>query len=59
MFVGDLLPAAAMATGIADCIEGGAFELYLPDMKPIVEMKTSDAQGFFAGVVDFARSRRP
>jgi short-subunit dehydrogenase len=58
MFVGDLLPAEAMAAGIADCIEGDVFELYLPDMKPIVEMKTSDAQGFFAGVVDFARSQR-
>jgi short-subunit dehydrogenase len=57
-FGGDLLPAADMAAGIADCIEGDAFELYLPDMKPIVEMKTSDAQGFLGGVADFARSQR-
>jgi short-subunit dehydrogenase len=58
LFVGDLYPAADMATGIADAIEGDCFELYLPDMKPIVEMKTSDAQGFLGGVVDFARSQR-
>jgi short-subunit dehydrogenase len=59
MFVGDLLPAADMAAGIADAIGGDRFELYLPDMKPIVEMKTSDAQGFLGGVVDFARSQHP
>ena len=58
MFVGDLLPAAEMAAGIADAIEGDRFELYLPDMKPIVEMKTSDAQSFLGGVVDFAKSQR-
>jgi short-subunit dehydrogenase len=57
-FGGDLFPAADMAAGIADCIEGDAFELYLPDMKPIAEMKTSDAQGFLSGVADFARSQR-
>jgi short-subunit dehydrogenase len=58
LFVGDLLPAADMAAGIADCIEGDRFELYLPDLRPIVEMKTKDAQGFFAGIVDFARTQR-
>jgi short-subunit dehydrogenase len=58
LFVGDLFPADEMASGIADCIEGDRFELYLPDMKPIVEMKTSDAQGFLGGVVEFARSQR-
>lgn len=54
---GDLLPAADMAAGIADAIEGDAFELYLPDLKPIVEMKTSHAEGFLAGVVELARSQ--
>jgi short-subunit dehydrogenase len=58
MFVGDLFPAEAMAAGIADAIEGDTFELYLPDMKPIVEMKTSDALGFLGGVADFARQQR-
>jgi short-subunit dehydrogenase len=58
MFVGDLLPAADMAAGIADCVEGDRFELYLPDMKPIVEMKTADVQGFLGGVVDFAKAQR-
>lgn len=58
LFVGDLEPAANLATGIIDAIEGDRFEHYLPDMKPIVEMKTSDADGFFRGIVDFARSQR-
>lgn len=58
LFVGDLYPAQDLATGIADCIEGDQFELYLPDMKPIVEMKTSDAQGFLGGIVELAKTQR-
>lgn len=58
MFVGELFPAIDMAAGIADAIEGDRFELYLPDMLPIVEMKTSDVHGFLGGVVEFARSQR-
>jgi short-subunit dehydrogenase len=40
----------SVAEGIIAAIEGDAFEHYLPDMKAIVEMKTSDAGGFLAGV---------
>jgi short-subunit dehydrogenase len=57
-FGGDLFPAADLAAGIADCIEGDRFELYLPDMKAIAEMKTSDAQGFLGGLADFVRAQR-
>jgi short-subunit dehydrogenase len=56
MFVGELFPAEEMAAGIADCIEADAFELYLPDLRPIVEMKTSDPQAFFASVVELTKS---
>ena len=40
----------SVAEGIVAAIEGEEFEHYLPDMKAIVEMKTSDVDGFLAGV---------
>ncbi len=42
--------AESVAEGIIAAIEGDQFEHYLPDMKAIIEMKTSDADGFLAGV---------
>jgi hypothetical protein len=42
-----------VAEGIVAAIEGDAFEHYLPDMKAIAEMKTSDVEGFMAGVIAF------
>ena len=54
LFEGPFEPPETVATGIIDAIEGGAFEHYLPDMKPIAEMKTSDIDGFLAGVIAFA-----
>jgi short-subunit dehydrogenase len=43
-------PPEDVAAGIIAAIEGDQFEHYLPDMKAIVEMKTSDVGGFLAGV---------
>ena len=43
-------PPEDVAAGILAAIEGDEFEHYLPDMKAIVEMKTSDVGGFLAGV---------
>jgi short-subunit dehydrogenase len=54
LFEGPFEPPETVATGIIDAIESGAFEHYLPDMKPIAEMKTSDIDGFLAGVIAFA-----
>jgi short-subunit dehydrogenase len=54
VYDGPLAPAADVAAGIAAAIEGDRFEHYLPDMKPIVEMKTSDVDGFLAGVIAFS-----
>src|SRR5690606_38777410 len=43
---GPFEPADTVAAGIVDAIEGERFEHYLPDMQPIVEMKTSDVDAF-------------
>ena len=58
VFEGPFEPAETVAAGIIDAIEGDAFEHYLPDMKPIVEMKTSGIDDFFAGVIAFAAEQR-
>ena len=36
---------------MADAIESDAFEHYLPDMKAVVEMKTSDIDAFMLGMI--------
>jgi short-subunit dehydrogenase len=51
-------PAESVARAIVDAVEaalagGGSFETYVPDLKPIVELKTSDADAYLAGAVAF------
>ena len=58
LYDGELEPAENVAAGIVAAIEGPDFEHYLPDMKAIVEMKTTDADGFFAATIDFANAQR-
>ncbi len=58
LFTGPFEPAETVAAGIIDAIEGERFEHYLPDMQPIVEMKTTDIDGFFAGTIAFAAEQR-
>jgi short-subunit dehydrogenase len=41
---------SGIARGIADAIDSETFEHYLPDMKAVVEMKTSDVDGFMVGM---------
>jgi short-subunit dehydrogenase len=53
-YAGELAPAEEVAAGIVEAIEGEQFEHYLPDLKAIVEFKTSDLDGYIAGVVAFA-----
>jgi short-subunit dehydrogenase len=43
---GPKVPAGEVATGIADAIDGEAFESYLPDMRAIVEYKTANIDEF-------------
>jgi short-subunit dehydrogenase len=56
---GPLEPPSTVATAIADAIEGDAFEVYSPDMRGVVEWKTSDIDAYLAGVAEFARTARP
>ncbi len=39
-------------------IEGDVFEHYLPDMKPVVEMKTQAVDNFMTGAIAFGRARK-
>ena len=51
---GPFEPPATVAEGIIAAIQGDAFEHYLPDMKAIVELKTSAIDDFLASVIAFA-----
>jgi len=57
LYEGPLTPAEDMAAAIAAAIDGDKLETYLPDMKPIVEIKTADPDGFIAGMVEMARQQ--
>lgn len=50
LYTGPFTPAADAARGIVDCIDSDKMEHYIPDLKAIVEMKTSDIDMFFAGM---------
>ena len=55
---GPLEPPATVADAIADAVEQGTFEVYSPDLRGVVEFKTTDAEAFLAGVADMARQSR-
>jgi len=57
LYDGPLEPAETVGAGIIDAIEGDRFEHYLPDMKGLVEWKTSAIDEFMAGTVAFADER--
>jgi len=46
----------SIAEGIVAAIEGETFEHYLPDMKPFVDAKQADIEGFMAGAVAWVKS---
>jgi short-subunit dehydrogenase len=50
LYDGPKEPPSEIAEGIADAIDSDTFEHYLPDMKAIIEMKTSDIDGFMVGM---------
>ncbi|HXW32568.1 MAG TPA: SDR family NAD(P)-dependent oxidoreductase [Acidimicrobiales bacterium] len=58
LYDGPKVSAQEMAAGIVAAIESDAFEHYVPDMKAIVEMKTSDPDTFLRGMADMMRSAR-
>jgi short-subunit dehydrogenase len=55
---GPKVSADEMAGGIVAAMESDAFEHYVPDMKAVVEMKTSDPDSFLRGMADMVRSTR-
>lgn len=55
-YSGPLAPPEEVAAGIVYCITSPAFEHYLPDMKAVVEMKTSDFDAFLVGMIAMAES---
>jgi short-subunit dehydrogenase len=50
LYDGPKVPASEIAEGIADAIDSDSFEHYLPDMKAIIEMKTTDFDSFMIGM---------
>ncbi len=56
VYDGPLEPAADVAEGIVAAIEGDRFEVYVPDLRAIVELKTADPDAFLDGAADMARS---
>jgi short-subunit dehydrogenase len=57
LYAGPLVPADEVATGIVASLTSQAFEHYLPDMKAVVEMKTSDFDTFMAGMIAMAEGQ--
>jgi NAD(P)-dependent dehydrogenase (short-subunit alcohol dehydrogenase family) len=51
-------PPSAVAEAIAAAIEGDRFETYVPDMKGVVEWKTSDIDGFLGGAAEMAQAAK-
>ncbi|HUY63339.1 MAG TPA: SDR family NAD(P)-dependent oxidoreductase [Acidimicrobiales bacterium] len=52
------ISADDMAVGIVAAMEGDTFEHYVPDMKAIIEMKTTDPDSFLKGMADMARGAK-
>ncbi len=55
LYVDTLASPDVVAAGILAAIDGDRVEHYLPDMSGVVEMKTTDYDGFLAGMLDFTR----
>ena len=48
-------PPESIAAALVDAIESERFEHYLPDMKAVVEAKTTDIDAFMAGMRSFTQ----
>jgi short-subunit dehydrogenase len=55
LYHGPKVPPEEVAAGIIEAMRGDQFEHYLPDMKAVIEMKTSDPDTFLAGMADMLR----
>jgi short-subunit dehydrogenase len=58
LYDGPKEPPSVIAQGIAEAIDSDAFEHYLPDMKAVVEMKTTDIDTFMIGMRAMSDSSR-
>lgn len=54
---GDLEPPETVAQVIVDAIYGEQFEHYVPNVKPLVEFKTSSIDVFLEGTVQYVESK--
>lgn len=59
LYDGPLEPPELVAEGIVAAITSDRFEHYLPDMKAVVEMKTTDIDAFLAGMTALAQAPAP
>jgi short-subunit dehydrogenase len=59
LYDGPKVPATEIAEGIADAIDSDSFEHYLPDMKAVIEMKTSDIDTFMIGMRAISDQAQP
>jgi short-subunit dehydrogenase len=50
LYDGPKEPPEAIAGALVDAIDSDRFEHYLPDMKAVIEMKTSDIDAFMLGM---------
>jgi short-subunit dehydrogenase len=59
LYDGPLFPAADVAAGIVEQLEGGSFELFVQrDLAPVIAFKATDIDTFLAGSVAFANMDR-
>ncbi|MBV9411064.1 MAG: SDR family NAD(P)-dependent oxidoreductase [Acidimicrobiia bacterium] len=56
LYEGEKEPPESIAEGIVAAIEGEKFEHYIPDMKPFVDAKQEDIDGFLAGAAAWVKS---
>jgi len=56
IYEGEKESPESIADGIMAAIEGETFEHYIPDMKPFVDAKQADIDGFMAGAVEWVKS---
>jgi short-subunit dehydrogenase len=56
LYEGPKISAEEMAAGIVAAMEGDRFEHYVPDMRQIIEAKTSDPDSFLEGMAAMLRS---
>ncbi len=56
LYDGEKEPPESIAEGIVAAIEGEKFEHYIPDMKPFVDAKQDDIDGFLAGSAAWVKS---